>query len=91
MVHRTLVRDGVGERTPPAGLVVDLIWVHARTDDRLEHVRAVTSADRVDLVLFIDAPTGDGGDGADRAADRVCRKALAASATFSGWRLHLNP
>lgn len=89
MISRTLLVDGETEPAPPAGLLVDLMWAHATAVDRLEHVRAVTSTSRIDIVFFIDAP-GDGAPGrneAVRTADRVCRQAIAASAVLNGWYL----
>jgi hypothetical protein len=72
MVSRTLLLPGETERAPPPATVVDLIWAHAIPDDKLEHVRASTSTERIDLVLFIDAVDGDE---AAALADRLCARA----------------
>jgi hypothetical protein len=80
MVRRTLPVTGEVERVPRPGIVADLIWAHATPDDKLQHVRANTSIEQVDIVLFIDA--GDG-DEAAALADRLCARATAAG-TISG-------
>jgi len=84
MVSRTLAYTGAAERGPPSGLVVDLMWAHATAEDRLEHIRAASSADRVDLVFFISAH--DEREAADQ-ADRLCARAAGAGSTL-GAQLH---
>ncbi|GAA3038851.1 hypothetical protein GCM10020229_57570 [Kitasatospora albolonga] len=67
-----------------AAAVTDLIWVHSRREDRVEHIRA-----RVDLNLYrvaaaIIAATPDAATASLR---RVCERAVRDAPALRGWCL----
>jgi hypothetical protein len=67
----------------PVGLI-DILWVHSRPADGLEHIAHHVNGQAVDITLFVksDAP-----ESAYLAAIRICRSALDAAHPLAGWKL----
>ncbi|MER8182887.1 hypothetical protein [Kitasatospora sp. NPDC094015] len=58
--------------------VVDVLWVHATPEDRLEHASSRITPERVDLLLFL-RPTGEPAPGAERQAAELLHRSHRAS------------
>ncbi|MFC8722605.1 hypothetical protein [Kitasatospora sp. NPDC057198] len=73
---------------PPltAGAVTDLMWVHSRGEDRVEHLRARVDRNRCHIAAAIIADTPDAAAANLR---RVCERALRHVPALHGWRLVL--
>ncbi|MFD8597117.1 hypothetical protein ACFV1L_19155 [Kitasatospora sp. NPDC059646] len=72
-------------RLTPA-TVTDLIWLHSRPEDRVEHIRARVDADRWRIAAAVIADTPDAAAASLR---RVCERALQHVPALRGWRLAL--
>lgn len=75
-------------RLVDANIVTDAIWTRAEPDDRLEHVYSRPGDGRLDIVLYILAPTA-----ADAivAAERIVRVLLADTPMLAGWHPRTTP
>lgn len=84
MVTRTLVRMSDAGRGPPVAVVVDVMWVHTRAVDEIEHifVRCDTSSIKIVFFHLLRARVE-----AELAADRICADALSRSSVLDGWSL----
>ncbi|MFJ5924542.1 hypothetical protein ACIQF6_18285 [Kitasatospora sp. NPDC092948] len=69
-----------------AGAVTDLIWVHSRREDRVEHLRSRVDRDLCHIAAAIVADTPDAATANLR---RVCERALRHAPALRGWRLVL--
>ena len=75
------------QRTPQvtqtSSVIVDMVWLVATAEDRLEHVRAHSSPDRITLVFFLKA--GDV-EAAQTAGRRLSDRLISTVPFLSGWR-----
>ncbi|GAB2745673.1 hypothetical protein [Kitasatospora kifunensis] len=71
------------DRNPHPATVVDLLWAHATTADRLDHVRApaLVTADELELVVLLRAESASD---AARTAEGLFSRATRSPA-LSGW------
>ncbi|WP_449061936.1 hypothetical protein [Planomonospora algeriensis] len=82
--------EEAGSRPPPAPRMPvrelrDLVLSLADPADRIEHVYGAVSAAGADLGIFILQSTLEA---AETAAERLCRRCLAASPRLAGWSLN---
>ncbi|MGW5346693.1 hypothetical protein [Streptomyces sp. NPDC004050] len=78
-VHLTLTQTGGGAvDESQAHALVDLLWAHATPECGIEHIRARTSPDGIEIILFIRAVNTDT---AQAKAGRRLAEALASGAT----------
>jgi hypothetical protein len=69
-----------------AEAVTDLIWVHCRHEDRVEHIRTRVDLHRYRIGAAIIADTPDAATANLR---QVCERALQHAPALRGWRLVL--
>ncbi|MFD7734408.1 hypothetical protein ACFV6F_29020 [Kitasatospora phosalacinea] len=84
LVAVTLVRSDPAPLQLTAEAVTDLIWVHSRHEDRVEHVRTCVDLDCYRIAAAIIAATPDAATANLR---RVCERALQQASALRGWRL----
>jgi hypothetical protein len=70
--------------TVNAVVVHDLIWVHARPEDRLQHVYVIAGQGRVDLVVFCLSPSFEQ---ARAIAALLCSLACQRSPLLADWHV----
>lgn len=86
LVAVTLICPDAASSQVTAEAVTDLIWVHSRHEDRVEHIRS-----RVDLNLYrvAAAMIADTPDAATANLRRVCERALQHTPALRDWSLVL--
>ncbi|GGQ85844.1 hypothetical protein [Kitasatospora griseola] len=88
-MHLVAVTLTCSDPVPPrlaAGAVTDLIWLHCRRADRVEHIRTRVDLDRCRIAAAIIADTPDAAAANLRS---VCERALQQVPALRGWRLSL--
>jgi len=69
---------GPASDQPHPATVTDLLWLHARLEDGIQHIRVASSPGRMTAVFFVLEP--DPGIVA-----RLTRRAIQASPSLKGW------
>ncbi|MGW4695557.1 hypothetical protein ACWEO1_24650 [Kitasatospora cineracea] len=84
LIAVTLVRPDPAPSQLTAATVTDLIWVHSRPEDRVEHIRTRVDPDlyRIAAAIIADTP-----DAAVANLRRVCERALRHAPSLRGWHL----
>jgi hypothetical protein len=70
--------------TQTSSVIVDMVWLTATAEDRLEHVRAHSGPDRITLVFFLKAC--DMGS-AQTASRRLSDRLISTVPFLTGWRV----
>ncbi|MFI9788721.1 hypothetical protein ACIHEI_35215 [Kitasatospora sp. NPDC051984] len=86
LVAVTLICLGPAPSQLTAEAVTDLIWVHSRPEDRVEHVRARVDLNQYGIAAAIIADTPQAATANLR---RVCERALRHAPALRGWFLVL--
>ncbi|MFJ8041653.1 hypothetical protein ACIRBX_14260 [Kitasatospora sp. NPDC096147] len=86
LVAVTLIRPDPTSAQLTAEAVTDLIWVHSRPEDRVEHLRTRLEFNRCRIAAAIIAATPEA---AIVNLRRVCERALRHTPALSGWGLAL--
>jgi hypothetical protein len=81
---RLTPKDQVAADRVGANTVIDLLWALAGPDDYVEHICASADQKYINLGLFHLAKTEAD---AYRAAEQLCRRAIATSPYLNGWTL----
>ena len=64
--------------------LIDILWAHARPEDRLEHIAQHVNDDTVNITFFVKSAALEG---AYVAAIRICRSALSTARPLADWQL----
>ncbi|GAA5024529.1 hypothetical protein GCM10025734_83180 [Kitasatospora paranensis] len=86
LVAVTLIRPDPAPLQLTAEAVTDLIWVHSRPEDRVEHIRSRIDLNRYCIAAAIIADTPDAATANLRHA---CERALHHAPALQGWSLAL--
>jgi hypothetical protein len=85
VVRVDLIRGEIGERWAlPDSTFTDLVWVHSRSDEGLDHLTVRTSPDHIDVVLFLCLPKRDF---AEETARLILARVVELAPTLRGWIL----
>ncbi|WP_156046107.1 hypothetical protein [Herbidospora cretacea] len=82
MVALTLKRPSGNLTKITKETLQDLLWVHARAGDKLEHIYVRAGPEKIDLVFFLALTNSTT---ASIAANGIFRRALSSSPALCGW------